>query len=37
LSERTAVEYYLTAGSDALGMPAAWSSMNTGFKLNYSF
>ncbi len=37
LSERTAAEWYLTAGRDSLGMPAAWSSMNTGLKLNYNF
>jgi hypothetical protein len=37
LSERIVAECYLTAGRDALGVPSAWSSMNTGFKLNYSF
>jgi len=37
LTERTVAEWYLTAGRDALGMPTTWSSMNTGFKLNYSF
>ncbi len=37
LSERLALECYVTAGRDALGMPATWSSINTGFKLNYSF
>jgi hypothetical protein len=37
LSERSAVEWYLTAGRDSLGIPSAWNSMNTGFKLNYSF
>ena len=37
LSKRAALELYLTAGRDALGMPSTWSSMNTGFKLNYSF
>jgi hypothetical protein len=37
LSERASAEWYLTAGRDALGMPTTWNSMNTGFKLNYSF
>ena len=37
LSERVAAEVYLIAGRDAMGVPAAWNSMNSGFKLNYSF
>jgi hypothetical protein len=37
LSERMVVECYVTVGRNSLGVPAGWNSMNTGFKLNYSF
>lgn len=37
LSERAALEWYLTTGRNSLGVPSAWNSMNTGFKINYSF
>jgi hypothetical protein len=32
-----ALEGYVTAGGNSLGVPAGWNSMNTGLKLNYSF
>jgi hypothetical protein len=37
LTERIALEGYVTAGRNSLGVPAGWNSMNTGLKLNYSF